>query len=543
MITTPVRSWALVGVAAAILAVAGLALAQSSVVDSPHNLSASGPGPVRALSEDQVCIFCHAPHNASPVQPLWNRAMPSESYSIYTSRALNARPGQPTGTSKMCLSCHDGTIALGAVFSRDMPILMSGGVTTMPHGNGHIGTDLRDDHPISFVYDRRLTVDDPKLVDPAGLPAQLRFDSNRELQCTTCHDAHDNSLGSFLVMDNLRSQLCVSCHNMGQTTITGHGNCSDCHQPHTAPSGPYLLKGRNATQTCLQCHDGGTMHATDIASQLRKFHVHDTDSPVDPPDPQREHTGCTSCHDPHTMSRGSGLAPAIHPSLGRTPGVNLSGSPIAAATTEFEVCFKCHADQAAVAPAISRRIAQNNTRLEFAPGAVSFHPVATQGRSLDVPSLRPGWTAASTMYCSDCHAADGSSATGGSAPDGVHGSNFPYLLAARYDMNDLTAESQAAYALCYQCHDRQSILDDRSFPEHKKHIVDERTPCFVCHDAHGISSVQGNPTNNSHLINFATQVVQPNSAGRLEFRDLGMFRGECFLNCHGEDHSPERYGF
>ncbi|HVT83233.1 MAG TPA: hypothetical protein VHM90_21520, partial [Phycisphaerae bacterium] len=50
--------------------------ADLSIVNSPHNLSASGPGTVKAAGESQVCIFCHTPHNATPVKPLWNRAVP-----------------------------------------------------------------------------------------------------------------------------------------------------------------------------------------------------------------------------------------------------------------------------------------------------------------------------------------------------------------------------------------------------------------------------------------------------------------------------------
>ena len=91
---------------------------QSSIIHSPHNLSAGGPGAVRASSEQEICIFCHTPHNAAPIQPLWNRNVPVNAYTVYSSNSLVAVPGQPTGSSKLCLSCHDGTIALGSVLSR-----------------------------------------------------------------------------------------------------------------------------------------------------------------------------------------------------------------------------------------------------------------------------------------------------------------------------------------------------------------------------------------------------------------------------------------
>ncbi len=530
--------------------VAGLALilgssaaAQpTSVVQSPHNLSAGGPGPIRAASENEVCIFCHAPHNASPIRPLWNREMPTEAYTIYTSRALDAELGQPTGASKMCLSCHDGTIALGAVVSRPSPIGMAGGITVMPDGPSRIGTDLRDDHPISFRYDSSLAAQDPHLHSPAALPRTVRLDPNGELQCTSCHDAHNNQYGDFLVMENAHSALCISCHSMGRTAVAGHSDCISCHQPHGSPSGPYLLRGRTIGDTCVRCHDGTEPSAPNIASDLRKAYIHDTGSPVDPPDPQRAHASCTSCHDPHSMGSGGAAAPGLHPNFGLVGGVNGSGSPIAVATTEYEVCYACHADGNDIQPIVPRKLAQNNTRLEFSPGAASFHPVAAPGRNPDVPSLRPGWTVSSLVHCSDCHASETGASAGGSGPSGTHGSNFPPLLAARYETADLVSESAAAYALCYRCHDRSSILADESFPGHRKHIQEERTPCAACHDAHGIASTQGSTLTNSHLINFATDIVHTNPAtGRLEFRDLGRFRGECNLTCHGRDHSPERY--
>ena len=91
----------------------GPTLAQQSVVESKHNLSAMGPGTIRAASEQEVCIFCHTPHRAASTRPLWNREAPILPYTPYTSSSMDADLDQPTGSSKMCLSCHDGSIALG----------------------------------------------------------------------------------------------------------------------------------------------------------------------------------------------------------------------------------------------------------------------------------------------------------------------------------------------------------------------------------------------------------------------------------------------
>jgi hypothetical protein len=175
--------------------------------------------------------------------------------------------------------------------------------------------------------------------------------------------------------------------------------------------------------------------------------------------------------------------------------------------------------------------------LEFDPSNPSFHPVTVRGVNVNVPSLISGLDEFSMIYCTDCHNSDTSSQA-----RGPHGSQYPFLLAYQYETEDEIEESVFAYELCYRCHDRQSILSDRSFKEHRKHIAEEKTPCSVCHDPHGISYSQGNSVNNSNLINFDATVVFPDpDTGRMEFEDLGTFRGQCYLECHGVRHSPEAY--
>ena len=99
-----------------------LSLNAQSVVNTVHNLSVSGPGSVRAASETEVCIFCHTPHDSRPESPLWNRQDPGVTYVLYNSSTVQAMTGQPDGSSVLCLSCHDGTIALGNVLSRTVDI-------------------------------------------------------------------------------------------------------------------------------------------------------------------------------------------------------------------------------------------------------------------------------------------------------------------------------------------------------------------------------------------------------------------------------------
>ncbi|MDH5426342.1 MAG: hypothetical protein OEY29_15245, partial [Gammaproteobacteria bacterium] len=181
-------------------------LAYAGVLTTKHNLSSSGPGSIKASSEQQVCIFCHTPHSSVPASPLWNRSTPGSNYTPYSSSSIVASPGQPTGASLLCLSCHDGTIAIGEILSQPDPISMSGS-STVPQGASRLGTDLSDDHPISFVFNNNLANQRGELINPSNLTGLVKLDKSGQMQCTSCHDPHDDSNGKFLVMANVASAL------------------------------------------------------------------------------------------------------------------------------------------------------------------------------------------------------------------------------------------------------------------------------------------------------------------------------------------------
>jgi len=528
-------------------------VSSTSVIGSPHDLSAS--------SGSDACGFCHTPHGVSPKTVLWNQPLSTTVYKIYQSSSLEAVVGQPTGDSKLCLSCHDGTVALPVAGMGSG----SGGGATLKPGQANLGTDLSDDHPISFFYSDALSAKDPQIRSASTLPNALALDRGNELQCTTCHDVHNNQYGNFLTMPNDRSAMCTSCHGLdgwrgsvheqSTASVAGSSNpylqqgdyqmvsdyaCQSCHRPHSADKSERLLHYRHAQDNCLSCHDGSV--ALDVRSQLAMTSSHDgaayrnihdlKESPITAP----RHVSCEDCHNPHAVQGLSAQAPLISPTMDKVSGVTASGGMIQHARYEYEVCFKCHGDNPGrIESRITRVISQTNTRLEFDASGPSFHPVVSMGISKNVPSLRLPMTVASVIYCTDCH---GSS---DSRVKGPHGSMFSPLLKANYDTSDYTAESESAYALCYQCHSRNSIVSNESFPGHKRHL-DQRIPCSACHDAHGISSAQGNSANNSNLINFDTGIVEKDpTTGRREFEDLGIQKGQCFLQCHGKQHSPLGY--
>jgi predicted CXXCH cytochrome family protein len=186
-------------------AAAGLVLATQAgagILGTKHDFSAAGYG------STQLCIFCHAPHNAQtiPEAPLWNHQSTTATYTLYSGPGtMNATVGQPGAVSKLCMSCHDGTVAIGNF----------GTITSDTHyvtGKSLLGTNLSNDHPIGFTYDAALVSADPGLVSPAtvvtaGLPL---FSS--KMECSTCHGVHDNTNAPFLRKTNASSALCLTCH-------------------------------------------------------------------------------------------------------------------------------------------------------------------------------------------------------------------------------------------------------------------------------------------------------------------------------------------
>ena len=182
--------------------------AMAGITGSDHDFSTESWN-----TTGQTCVVCHTPHNAnSGVTPLWNHATTTSAFTVYTSPSLDAVVGQPSASSKACLSCHDGTVALDSFGGNT-------GSTTMT-GDHNLGTDLVNDHPISFSFNTALATADGGLHDPATANSGLGGTINDDLllggkmECASCHDVHNSSnLPKLLVKSNASSALCFTCHS------------------------------------------------------------------------------------------------------------------------------------------------------------------------------------------------------------------------------------------------------------------------------------------------------------------------------------------
>ncbi len=568
------------------------ALADGSVVSSKHNLSVTGPGPIRANEETRVCVFCHVGHSGAPMGG--NRPDSTALYRPYESSTLKA-PGSigPTGASRLCLSCHDGTIALGETLaSGTIAVSGAGAGGRIPDGPSNLGTNLERTHPVSF---RPVPSSTLRPLEPES---RVRLDRRGELQCTACHDPHRDDLDpvqrKFLTMPNRFSGLCTTCHALERwqsnpaahqsantplgpkeagkypyATVAENG-CGSCHRPHAAGEQGRLLRTQETEkddELCLGCHNG-FVAKTDIASlvalpyshggALGRERVHDaSEGPFSTRFqlPERRasaprHATCVDCHEPHAAFKSDATAPSIKGANSGAWGIDLNGEAVRPARFEYELCFKCHGDSAnqpalrgSATTGTPRRAQYDpNLRLQFAPDAPSAHPVTQPGRAADVPSLKPPLSVSSMVYCSDCHGSSAASGRDGPAAKGPHGSTFPFLLARNLSTADQTLESEQAYALCYGCHERRVLLSDESaFRLHRKHVVDAATPCTGCHASHGVSPLRGTARTGAHLMDFDTQIAGRTKKGELGYESLGPRRGTCTVACHGVEHVQTVY--
>jgi predicted CXXCH cytochrome family protein len=240
-------------------ALAGLALGASiahagsgfgsGIVGSKHDMNLQTGNGATADSKGRVCAFCHTPHHkldASKLDynPLWSHDINNEDFVAYGEKSVSfdATMGADplTGPSRLCMSCHDGRIAV------DQHYGMSG-TAAGDHLKGDdfgqiavgLGNDLSNDHPIGFGIEDALATDGTKngmpvfghalnanLVAPAnatklnGKPmTDLGFKGlvtgKSIFTCASCHEVHnkDSVEEAFLYEKQAGSQFCLMCHN------------------------------------------------------------------------------------------------------------------------------------------------------------------------------------------------------------------------------------------------------------------------------------------------------------------------------------------
>ena len=213
-----------------------------------------------------MCTFCHTPHKAKSSLLLWNHTLSSNTFQwdVAATTSGTALPGFTgnayNGPSAKCLSCHDGSVAIGDVgwfneAAREGANAINGfkiggagvsnattpGTTSKMIGSGG---NLSGNHPVAIPY-------------PLNGAPNVYNGSTSGAQLATNDFATDPTANNIRLYSDIGGGAIVGKATPGKSGI----ECSSCHDPHNkAAKDDYFLRGKltGGTQAdgyiCLQCH-------------------------------------------------------------------------------------------------------------------------------------------------------------------------------------------------------------------------------------------------------------------------------------------------
>lgn len=311
-----------------------------------------------------------------------------------------------------------------------------------------------------------------------------------------------------------KSQFANSGHGKSGFSVAACSGCH-IYKPHGSTNPSLLMEGANwnidgafpaSYDGCLGlCHRtfdvGGANMNTGIQTPFNATYKHPTfiingvhsDTEVWADKNISRHAECMDCHDVHTAFSDATQIGI----LGKVNGVvinNWSGAtwsnwtsttpdwslqPLTPGTSEqYQLCLKCHSqysynlsttqDSTGTAPHDSSSsvgywagtFKQTDVAKEFNPNNPAYHAVIGASKipefvynsnNYSYGKFVNGWTATSTLKCTDCHGYDTS------ATRGPHGSPNRFILRAPWNTDSGTAsatgKSGTSTHLCFLCHD------------------------------------------------------------------------------------------
>jgi Zn-finger protein len=269
------------------LALPGVAMAApgTGIAGTDHDFAAKylttqtdGAGNWLATAQSVgLCSYCHTPHSAQSTALLWNHKLSSNSFTWDDATTAGGTP-YPTlggstykGPTVKCLSCHDGSVAIGDVslyreskgsvfntYQVGTPVAANGGVNTAPNIIKKIGAggQMGGNHPVGMPYPFNQTASSYNGQTTGNRVEKTEFVANPV-----------NQNGTFIKLYN----------DDGTGRITNGANgaatgieCSSCHDPHNKQTVDTLLLRANIAGSaaagggvgvttgggyiCLQCH-------------------------------------------------------------------------------------------------------------------------------------------------------------------------------------------------------------------------------------------------------------------------------------------------
>ena len=233
---------------------------RTGVPGSIHDMTKYGAlaGTDPEQQQGRVCAYCHTPHHAitegNDYLPLWSHTVTNNTFTPYATATIDAAIDPTTmmeGPSKLCMSCHDGSVAVDTHYAFTGSKTLTQDDTLFATPAVGQGGALNNDHPIGFVYDGIINTNGVATGPAVGDPGLITHIDGKDewirnstatyagsalkisdrlyaspsqggkgiMTCATCHDVHNkknqDELGAtnyLLLASNNGSALCLSCH-------------------------------------------------------------------------------------------------------------------------------------------------------------------------------------------------------------------------------------------------------------------------------------------------------------------------------------------
>jgi hypothetical protein len=278
LIAVPAVTWAQTGATTGATGVSyGL---QPGLANTPHDFTSTatngdaktkfvaGTGGLAAIG---LCTYCHTPHKAQTTQLLWNHTLSTQTFSWSDAKSTTAGTALPSlvgntykGPSTKCLSCHDGTVAIGDVsLFAETPRAGTSALNTTTLSDPTLGSaagefqiagaggSMNGNHPVGVPY-------------PTGGGTYNAITTGTGINLAEWISnpvAVNNSVANVRLFTQ-DANGDIHAIAPGTTAVANAGiECSSCHDPHNKQAtDDFFLRGHLAGNTtadgylCLQCH-------------------------------------------------------------------------------------------------------------------------------------------------------------------------------------------------------------------------------------------------------------------------------------------------
>lgn len=225
----------------ALLPVGGWANPGTGIQGTAHDFSGIGN------PQSGKCTFCHTPHGGQSQVLLWNHRLSSNTFSwaVPTTGASTPYPAIQgdtyNGTTAKCLSCHDGSVAIGDVVWWNSGPPASPLLNVFVTGVNQVGAGgaLGFNHPVAMPYPWN------------NAPSTYNGVTTGNAVVLSAWVPDPTVNGIRLYNDDGSGNITI-----GPAAGVAGIECASCHDPHNGPEveDNAFLRG-TPESICTKCHD------------------------------------------------------------------------------------------------------------------------------------------------------------------------------------------------------------------------------------------------------------------------------------------------